>query len=76
MIILPANPAGIIQKFSTAAATPSVLTARPASAGAPGLLSASFHRYGGVRGERDGVKFAKRQRRDVSDIVEEERQRN
>ncbi len=37
-----------------------------------GTFSVSFHRYGGVRGERDGVKFAKRQRRDVTDIVEEE----
>ena len=39
-------------------------------------LSASFHKYGDVCGERDGVEFAKRRRRDVSDIVEEERQRN
>ncbi len=30
-----------------------------------GLPSASFHRYGGVRGERDGVEFAKQRRRDV-----------
>ncbi|MFB3061504.1 MAG: hypothetical protein ACE10C_09070 [Candidatus Binatia bacterium] len=39
-------------------------------------LSVSFHKYGDVCGERDGVEFAKRRRRDVSDIVEEERQRN
>ena len=38
--------------------------------------SASFHRYGAVCGERDGVEFAKQRQRDVSDIVEEERQRN
>jgi hypothetical protein len=34
--------------------------------------SVSLHKYGDVCGERDGVKFAKRRRRDVSDIVEEE----
>ena len=39
-------------------------------------LSVSFHKYGDVCGERDGVEFAKRRRRDVSDIVEEKRQRN
>ncbi len=45
-------------------------------AGAPWPTSASFHRYGGVRGERDGVEFAKRRRRDVGCIAEEEGQRN
>ena len=30
------------------------------------LLSVSFHKYGDVCGERDGVEFAKRRRRDVS----------
>ncbi len=65
-----------MHKFSTAATKSSDVLyappARPASAGAPdpqagasGLLSASFHRYGGVRGERDGVEFAKPRRRDV-----------
>ncbi len=39
-------------------------------------LSVSFHKYGDVCGGRDGVEFAKRRRRDVSDIVEEKRQRN
>ncbi|MCH8017931.1 MAG: hypothetical protein IH917_15055 [Acidobacteria bacterium] len=39
-------------------------------------LIVSFHKYGDVCGERDGVEFAKRRRRDVNDIVEEERQRN
>ncbi|MCH6569669.1 MAG: hypothetical protein IH794_06145, partial [Acidobacteria bacterium] len=39
-------------------------------------LSASFHKYGDVCGERDGVEFAKRRRRDVCGIAEEERQRN
>jgi len=39
-------------------------------------LSASFHKYGNVCGERDGVEFAKRRRRDVVCIAEEERQRN
>ncbi len=29
------------------------------------LASASFHKYGNVCGERDGVEFAKRRRRDV-----------
>ncbi|TDI18534.1 MAG: hypothetical protein E2P05_00335 [Acidobacteria bacterium] len=36
----------------------------------------SSHEYHDVCGERDGIKFAKQRRRDVSDIVEEERQRN
>ncbi len=41
-------------------------TARPASGyPLPWANSASFHRYGGVRGERDGVELAKRRRRDV-----------
>ncbi len=39
-------------------------------------FSVSFHEYHDVCGERDGVEFAKQRRRDVSDIVEEERQRN
>jgi len=39
-------------------------------------LSVPLHKYGDVCGERDGVEFTKRRRRDVSDIVEEERQRN
>jgi len=41
-----------------------------------GTFSASLHRYGDACGECDGVEFAKRRRRDVSDIVEEERQKN
>ncbi len=40
------------------------------------LPSVPFHKYGDVCDERDGVEFAKRRPRDVSDIVEEERQRN
>ncbi len=39
-------------------------------------LSASFHKYGDVCGECDGVEFAKRRRHDVLCIGEEERQRN
>jgi hypothetical protein len=35
-------------------------------------LCASFHKYGDVCGERDGGKFAKRRRRDVLCIGEEE----
>ena len=55
-----------MHKFSTAATKSSALPAlHDPRAGAPGLLSALFHRYGGVRGERDGVEFAKRRRRDV-----------
>ncbi len=53
--------AGIMHKLSTAVPQSSVLTALCFL----GLPSASFHRYGGVRGERDGVEFAKRRRRDV-----------
>ena len=66
-----------MHKLSTTVPQSSTLTARP-EAGTPflGLTSASFHRYGGVRGERDGVEFAKRRRRDVWCIAEEEGQRN
>ncbi|MEE8462683.1 MAG: hypothetical protein V3S50_11230 [Acidobacteriota bacterium] len=42
----------------------------------PIIIGVSSHEYHDVCGERDGVEFAKRRRRDVSDIVEEERQRN
>ncbi len=47
----------------------------PVSPAGTSGLSASFHKYGDVCGERDGVEFAKRRRRDVSDIVEKEGQR-
>ena len=36
-------------------------------------LSVSFHKYGDLCSGCDGVEFAKRRRRDVRDIVEEER---
>ncbi|MFB3142337.1 MAG: hypothetical protein ACE1Z2_05955, partial [Acidobacteriota bacterium] len=39
-------------------------------------FSVSLHKYGDVCGERDGFEFAKRRRRDVVCIAEEERQRN
>ncbi len=61
-----------MHKLSTAVAQSSTPTALCFL----GLLSASFHRYGGVRGERDGVEFAKRRRRDVWCIAEEEGQRS
>ncbi len=60
-----------MHEFSTAVPQSSALTALCFL----GLASASFHRYGGVRGERDGVEFAKRRRRDVWCIGEEEGQR-
>ena len=53
--------ARIMHKFSTASPQASVLTVLRL-VGLPNVL---LHRYGGVRGERDGVKFAKRQRHDV-----------
>jgi len=60
------HPARIMHKFTTASPKSLVLTVlRDPQAGAPGLPSVSLYRYGGVRGERDGVKFAKRQRHDV-----------
>ncbi len=49
-----------IHKLSAAAAGSSVRTARPTKRVPLDLLSASFHRYGAVCGELDGVEFAKR----------------
>ena len=54
--------ARIMHKFSAASPQSSVLTVLRLV----GLPSVSLHRYGGVRGERDGVKFAKRQQHDVN----------
>ena len=51
-----------MHKFSTASPKTLVLTVLRSVV----LPSVSLHRYGGVRGERDGVKFAKRQRHDVT----------
>ena len=53
--------ARIMHNFSTASPKSLVLTVLRSV----GLPSVSLHRYSGVRGERDGVKFAKRQRHDV-----------